>query len=149
MLAHSVHYRLLFSNLKVEINNLMSERGELVGETEPVFSLNVCCPCVAIVLFLNVFIQGTAIRGCEFHVDIIVATCDHLLKQTQKINIILILSGATSKSMVPFSDNTGMLNTYRNLQWLVTSCSKSIVQNWRGNVLVFLSKHITSIYSNS
>ena len=69
---------ILLAHLEIDVNQLVRESRELVGEAGLVFSGHVGCECVAVVLFFDLFIQLVFSRSGEGDVDVVVATSNNL-----------------------------------------------------------------------
>ena len=99
----------LLAHLEIDVNQLVRESRELVGEAGLVFSGHVGCECVAVVLLFDLFIQLVFSRSGEGDVDVIVATSNNLkpnnLNPAWKKSPILQhgLTWNSSVASVPFS----------------------------------------------
>ena len=70
--------------MEIEVDYFVSECGEFVAEAKLVFPFSFCGPGVAVILFFNIFIQSSAVRGRQLHIDVIIATGYYLEKKLVK-----------------------------------------------------------------
>lgn len=70
--------RVLRPCLPVNIDQLVGECGEFVGEAGSIDTLNFCLFRVRVILLLHLLVQDLFIRCSQFKVHIIVASSDNL-----------------------------------------------------------------------
>lgn len=66
--------------MKVKVDRLVCEGGELIAEAELVRSISRCSKCETIILLFHFFIQNCAVRIFQATVNIVVAPGDNLFK---------------------------------------------------------------------
>lgn len=64
--------------MKVKVHSLVGEGGEFIAEAELKCAVSRRCERKAVVLFLHLLIEDSAIRVLETTVNIIVSSCHHL-----------------------------------------------------------------------